>query len=82
MAQKFSKSKQSRRKPSWAVAPEWAHYRVLDRDGEWLWHEEEPEIDSRCVVWTSEGQMEHAAWETDPEVLAGWKTSCEERPPV
>lgn len=79
MAHKFSKSRQTKRKPSWAAAPGWARWLALEKDGEWCWHETEPEIDSWCTGWMSDGQSTHAATEVDPDVIAGWKTSCEER---
>lgn len=84
MAQKFSKSEQRKRKPSWSSAPGWANWLAMDIDGEWCWHEDEPHIDHWGVVWSSltDGQQTHAATEIDPAVIRDWKNTKEGRPPA
>lgn len=77
---KLSKSMQGDRKPSWDVAPEWASFIAMDKDGEWCWHETEPYLDHWEYVWCSDGNQTHASTEINPEKILEWKESVERRP--
>lgn len=58
-------------KPSWKDAPEWAQWLVMDLDGSWWWHEDEPV--SRGFEWFSSGKFE---WAGSPH----WEDAKERRP--
>lgn len=64
-------------KPSWECAPEWAEWLVQDKDGDWLWFEDEPLIGERDFVHGANFTPESRG-----EVLGDWRDTRERRPPV
>lgn len=58
-------------KPDWSTAPGWANYVAMDKDGNWFWYEEKPELLSGVGVWHSD---------TLYELAFSWKDSLERRP--
>lgn len=57
-------------KPSWDDAPEWAKYLTCDVDGDWDWHEWEPEQTYGGNYWVSNGRTEMAGSFTPPYMEA------------
>jgi hypothetical protein len=60
-------------KPDWKDAPEWARYLAMDKNGSWLWYENEPTPNS--TLWESHGQYARAI---APKI--DWLQSLEPRP--
>jgi len=62
-------------KPDWNDAPEWANYLAMDKDHEWHWYEDEPEIAS--TFWHfRRGRYAHAPL----DARDNWTKSREQRP--
>lgn len=59
-------------KPSWASAPSWAEWLVIQPDGSWWWFERQPI--SGCDEWVSTGGFSKCA--TDP---IDWRETKESR---
>lgn len=60
-------------KPDWKDAPEWANWLAMDQDGEWIWHEHEPEQGGRYWLSVERGRRAKAG-ETR------WQDTLEQRP--
>ena len=62
-------------KPDWKDAPEWAQWLAMDRNGEWYWHELEPEPNEFYGEWVSLGKIQKV--NTQNPI---WKGNLKQRP--
>ena len=76
---------QTKIKPSWENAPEWAQWLAQDQDGEWCWFKHKPLKDSETMIWNNnihlsvkgEIQWQRAGAESPNE---NWRKTLEEKP--
>lgn len=73
-------SNKMKRKPNWSVAPEWAEWWAVDRDGTETWFEAEPRRAYTRWVWEADSQFEIIDGTHGTGLFSGWKNMREERP--
>lgn len=69
-------------KPSWLDAPVWANWLAQDGDGEWFWHEYEPEavriVFTLAGFWAASGSK--FEWARTTPAYEPWDQTLEIRP--
>lgn len=67
-------------RPSWNDAPQWAQWLAQDEDGEWWWHQEEPELSHEEGCFDSGGRLESICAGIDDIAGHDWRDTLEPRP--
>lgn len=68
-------------RPDWKIAPEWARYLAMDRDGSWWWFEHMPRADELDGIWFRNKALPSqfcCAYRPDDNDM--WAESLEDRP--
>jgi hypothetical protein len=57
------------------IAPAWAKWLAMDKDGTWFWYEKKPFRQRNCNSFYSQSGRQKIVWPDQPEEVADWTKS-------